>query len=107
MAIAVLCHPLRALEVALPGAPRPVGLLRWIDVQHYSRHLGPIRALGVGIEEPEIGDQVFLVVTSENVSLRSLIINGRIEGRLAHVRLYSSGWLIKAVLNWTISAWRR
>jgi hypothetical protein len=106
MAITVLRHPLRALEVALPGTPRALVLLQWIDVQHYSCHLGPIRALGVGVEEPEIGDQVFLVVSSENVSLRSLIINGRIEGRLAHVRLYSLGWLIKAVLNWTISAWR-
>jgi hypothetical protein len=93
MAIAVLCHPLRALEVALPGAPRSFGFLRWIDVQHYARHLGPIRSLSVGIEEAEIGDQVLLVVSSENVSLRSLIINGRVEGRIAHIRLYSSSAL--------------
>src|SRR5262245_29216136 len=84
MAIAVLCHPLRALEVALPGAPRPVGLLRWIDVQHYARHLGPIRTLGVGVEEPEIGDQVLLVITGENVSLGDLVGDERIKQRLAH-----------------------
>src|SRR5258708_18674638 len=78
MAIAMLRHPLRPFEVTLPGAPCPLGFLRWIDVQHYARHLGPIRALGVGVEEAEIGDQVFLVVSTENVSLGSLVVNGRI-----------------------------
>jgi hypothetical protein len=78
MAIAVFCHPLRALEVALPGAPRPVRLLRWIDVQHYSRHLGPIRALSVGIEEAEIGDQVFLVVI---LALRMCLTAGGLTAR--------------------------
>jgi len=107
MAIAVLCHPFRAFEVAFPSAPCPLGLLQWIDVQHYSRHLSPIRAFSIGIKEAKIGDEVFLVITSEHVSLRSLIVNGRIERRLVHGRLYSYGWLIKAVLNWTISARRR
>ncbi len=78
MAIAMLCHPLRALEVALPGAPRPVGLLRWIDVQHYARRLGPIRALGVGVEEAEIGDQVFLVVI---LALRMCLMAGGLTAR--------------------------
>jgi hypothetical protein len=84
MAIAVLCYPPRTFEVTLPGAARPLGLLRWIDVQHYSRHLGPIRALSVGIKEAKIGDQVFLVITSESVSLRDLVGDRRIKRRLAH-----------------------
>ena len=73
MTIAVLRHPLRAFEVALPGAPRPLGLLRWIDVQHDTRHLGPIGALSVGIEEAEIGDHVFLVVI---LALRMCLMAG-------------------------------
>src|SRR5262245_21444740 len=96
MAIAVLCHPLRTFEVALPGASRAPGLLRWIDVQHDARHFGPICALNIGIEEAKIGDEMLLVITSENIRLRSLIINGRIEGRFAHVQRYSLAWPIKA-----------
>ena len=49
--ISVLRHPLSACQMGLPGAACPLGLTGRIDVQHNGRHLGPIRALCVGIEE--------------------------------------------------------
>jgi len=62
MLIAVLRHPSSAGQVAFPRAPRPLRLARCVDVQHNLRDLGPIGAVGLGIEETQISDKVFLVV---------------------------------------------
>jgi hypothetical protein len=62
VAIAMLRHPLGARQVALPGALRALGFLRRIDVQDDARDFGPIRTLGIGIEEAEIGDEMLLVI---------------------------------------------
>ena len=53
-------------------------------MQHDSRHLGPIRALGLGIEEAQISDEMFVIVISQTVSVRSLVGNRWIERRLGH-----------------------
>jgi hypothetical protein len=77
--IAVLRHPFGARQVALPGAARPLGVLGGVDVQDDPRHLGPVGAFCVGIEETEIRDEMLAVVSSEIVSLWSLFGYGRIE----------------------------
>jgi hypothetical protein len=84
MAIAMLRHPLGARQVALPSAPRALGLLRRIDVQHDTRDFGPIRTLGIGIEEPEVGNKMLLVITGKDLSLGGLVSNRGIERRLGH-----------------------
>ena len=63
MLIAVLRHPSGAGQVAFPRAPRPLRLARRINVQHNLGDLGPISAICLGIEETQIGDEMFLVVT--------------------------------------------
>jgi hypothetical protein len=49
--VAVFGHPPGARQVGFPGAARPLGFPGRIDVEHDGRHLGPVRALCVGIEE--------------------------------------------------------
>src|ERR1700693_3551368 len=97
MLIAVLRHPSGAGQVAFPRAPRPLRLARRINVQHNLGGLGPISAICLGIEETQISDEVFLVVTGQKVGVRSLVGHGWIERRpgLRHVRLCPSceAWL--------------
>src|ERR1700704_1489883 len=97
--IAVLRHPFGARQVALPDAARPLGVLGGVDVQDDPRHLGPVGAFCVGIEETEIRDEMLAVVSSEIVSLWSLFGYGRIERRLAHVWPCSLKRCIKSVLR--------
>ena len=51
-------HPLRPGQVSFEGALRASGLTNSIDMQHDLRNLAPIRALGVRVEQPQIGNQV-------------------------------------------------
>src|SRR6202521_4741477 len=89
MTVAVLCHPFGTGQMTLPGAPGAVMFTRRIDVQHDARHFGPICAIGFGIKKAQIGDEMFVVVAGQLVSVRSLVGNRRIERRLGldHVRL--------------------
>jgi hypothetical protein len=84
MAIAMLRHPLGARQVTLPGASRALGLLCRIDVQDDTRNLGPIRTLSLGVEEPQIGNEMLLIVTGQNVGLGGLVGNWGIKRRLGH-----------------------
>jgi hypothetical protein len=77
--IAVLRHPFGARQMALPSAASPLGMLGGVDVQDDPRHLGPVGAFCVGIEETEIRDEMLAVVSSEIVGLWSLFGYGRIE----------------------------
>jgi hypothetical protein len=84
VAIAVLRQPLGARQVALPDASRALGFLRRIDVQDDTRDFGPIRTLGIGVEEAEVGNKMLLVVTGKDLSLGGLVGNWGIERRLGH-----------------------
>src|ERR1700681_2238701 len=75
--IAVLRHPFGARQVALPGTARPLGVVGGVDVQDDPRHLVPVGAFRVGIEETEIRDEMLAVVSREMVSLWSLFEIGR------------------------------
>jgi hypothetical protein len=63
MPVAMRGHPFGASQMALPGAPRPIGFTGWIDVQHNAGHFGPIRAFGVGVEETQIRHEMFMYDT--------------------------------------------
>ena len=62
MTITVHGHPFRASEMGVEGTLRASRLTDWIDVQHDLRDFMPVGALGVGIEQPQIGNKVLLVV---------------------------------------------
>jgi hypothetical protein len=71
----VLGHPLGASQMALPGTPRALMFTRRIDVQYDARHFDPIGAIGFGIKKAQIGDEMFVVVAGQLVSVRSLVGN--------------------------------
>src|SRR2546421_5054500 len=82
--IAVPGHPFRARQMALPGTPRARRLARGIDVQDETARLGPVRSVGLGINEPEISDKVLLVVGGQSLGVWGAIGHRRIERRLSH-----------------------
>jgi hypothetical protein len=82
--IAVFGHPFGACQVALPSSSRPIGLDGRIDMQHNSRHLSPIHALGLRIEEAKVSAEEMVIVISDNISVRSLIGNRWIGRWLGH-----------------------
>jgi hypothetical protein len=49
-------------KMAVPSATCSVGLACRVDVQHDVRHLVPIRTFAVGVEQPQICDEVFVVI---------------------------------------------
>ena len=60
-----------------PSAPRTVRLARGVDVQDEARDLAPIRSIPSGVEQPEVGHDVLLVVAGENGISRSGVGDGR------------------------------
>jgi hypothetical protein len=59
--------------MTLPGTPGPIGFTGRIDVQHDAGHFVPIRALGVGIEQTQIRDEMFVVII---LALRKCLMDG-------------------------------
>jgi hypothetical protein len=70
--------------MALEGAPGAFRLSRWIDLQEDICNLSPSAPLCIGVKEAEIGDQVLLIVISENFDGRRLVFNSSICARLEH-----------------------
>jgi hypothetical protein len=51
MTVSLFGHPASAGEVAFPGPARTLGFMCWIDVQNDPRHLLPVGAFGIRVEE--------------------------------------------------------
>jgi hypothetical protein len=49
--ISVVCHPLGTRQMGFPRPARPLRLAGRINMQHEARHLGPVRTVGVGVQE--------------------------------------------------------
>jgi hypothetical protein len=62
VAIAVARHPLGARKMAVEGAARSVWLGDRIDPKDKTSGLAPIGVVCLGIKEPEISDDVLLVI---------------------------------------------
>jgi hypothetical protein len=62
MAIAMICHPSGASQMALERFARALRIAFGIDVKNDSCNFPPVRLASVGIEQPEIGDDVLLVI---------------------------------------------
>jgi hypothetical protein len=85
--------------MAVERPPRAIWLAFGITMQHYSRHLTPVRAVRIRVQQTQVGDEVFVVVrrqdrirrrgvselTATGISLRELaeqieaVVSGRIE----------------------------
>ena len=61
--------------MTLEGTARAGGLSNRIDVEYDTRHFGPIRAFGIGVEKPQIGDEVLLVVPRQRSGCRGSVSN--------------------------------
>src|SRR5262249_62039789 len=96
MLIAVLGHPFRACQMALPGTARARRLARGIDVQDETGRLGPVRSVGLGIKEPEISDKVLLVVGGQSLGVWGSIGHRRIERRVGDEKAQHAGEIIWA-----------
>jgi hypothetical protein len=65
MSIAMFSHPFGAGQMTVERMSRAIWLPIRINMQHNPRYLAPIRALGVGVEEPQISHNMFLVVARQ------------------------------------------
>ena len=82
--MAVRPHPFGAGQMAFPGAPRAGGLSRWIDLKNNPSDLGPIRAFSLGVEKPQIGDDVVLVIPCQRVGCGGGVVDFWGEGGFWH-----------------------
>jgi hypothetical protein len=73
---AVLRHPVGAGEMGSPGAAGTIRLLGRIKVQHDPRNLFPVGAVGFGVEQAQLGDQVLFVVAGQNGGGRCIAHRG-------------------------------
>ena len=62
MAITVLSHPFGAGQMTVECMSCAIGLAIGINMQHDPRNLPPVGTFGVGIEQPQIGHQMVLIV---------------------------------------------
>src|SRR5580693_6956888 len=84
MTIAVLRHPSSAFEMGHPSAPCAIRLALRVDMQDDLRDFLPICSGAVGIEKPEVGDYVLLIVNGKRVGHWSCVGDVRIKRRFAH-----------------------
>ena len=76
--------------MAFEDAAGALGILIGIDVQHNPRRLAPVRALAIGIEHAEVGDEVFLIVRRDVGSAGAMSATSGSIGRTASSSLRSS-----------------
>src|SRR6266480_503460 len=62
MPIAMARHPFRASKMTVERTASAIRLADRIDMQHDARDFPPVGTVSVGVEEPQIGDHVLLVV---------------------------------------------
>ena len=86
MPIAVLGHPVGAGEMGFPGAAGAVRLAVGIKVQHDPRNLFPIGAVGFGVEQAQIRDQVELVIAGQSGRSRRRVGDIWVERGFLHGR---------------------
>src|ERR1700745_1591435 len=81
VSVPVFGHPFGAREMAFEGTPGPFGFAQWIDVQDDPRHFRPVRAFSVGIEQAQIGHEMFVVISGQIAGRGRLVGNPGIERR--------------------------
>ena len=82
--VTLLRHPFGACQMAIERTTRLVRLARRIDMENDTRHLPLVRGLPVGIEQPQIGDYMFIVVRRGHPFYRGGMGNIGIKRGLFH-----------------------
>ncbi|GFE97673.1 hypothetical protein DmGdi_27460 [Gluconobacter sp. Gdi] len=80
----MLGHPVRPRQMTVPTAVDALGVKRGVAVQHYAGHLAPVGAIGLGIQQAEIGDEMLFVVAGETGCFRGAVGDGRVKRGLLH-----------------------
>jgi hypothetical protein len=65
--------------MTLEGCPRALRMSVRIDVEDDASHLPPIGIVSVGIQQPEIGDDMLLVIVRQHGGIRCQVRNIRVE----------------------------
>jgi hypothetical protein len=81
---AVSGHPFGPRKVAFPGAPSSLRLIIWIDLQNNTRDLSPIGSFALGVQQPQVRNEVLLIVPCQDGFGGSQIGNRLIERWLFH-----------------------
>ncbi|KRQ98411.1 hypothetical protein CP49_10820 [Bradyrhizobium valentinum] len=81
MAIAMICHPSGASQMALEGAARALRVAFGIDVKNDSCNFPPVRVVSISIQQPEIRDDVLLVIGRQHGIIRCQVRNIGIKRR--------------------------
>lgn len=84
MLVAMLGHPVRPRQMAVPAAVDALGVGRRIAVEHDPGDLAPVGTLGLGIQQAEIGNEVLFVVAGETGRFRDAVGDRRVERGLLH-----------------------
>lgn len=84
MTIAVVRHPFRASKMGVERTASTFRFSHGIDVQDEARRLAPIGVIGLGVQQAQIGDNVFLVIHRQDGIIGSRICNIGIERRRWH-----------------------
>jgi len=71
--------------MAIEGCARALGVAFGIDVEDNSCDFPPIGILGVSIQQPEIGDDVLLVIRRQRGIIRRLVCNIGVERWRRHI----------------------
>src|SRR6266513_3464123 len=66
MQISMLRHPFGGRQMTLECPPREIGFMFRIKMQNYSCDFTPISTFLVGVEQVQIRDEVFLVVSGQH-----------------------------------------
>jgi hypothetical protein len=82
--IAVLTQPFGASKMAIKRFPRAIGLALCINMQDKLCDLAPIRAFSICVKQPQIGDQMLVIVRRQRRRIRRLICYIGIKWALRH-----------------------
>jgi len=66
----VCCHPFGARQMTVKDLPRAGRLLGRIDVENDPPHFGPIGVFAIGVEKPQIGNDMFFVIARQRIGCR-------------------------------------
>lgn len=84
MTISMLRHPFCTGEMTIISPSCAIVFDLRIDVQHDLGHLAPVRAFRVGVEQPQIRYDVFLVVCGQDRVFGGEVSNIGIRAWLLH-----------------------
>ena len=65
--------------MTVEGSPRAVRMALWINVKDDVRDLPPVCIISVCIQQPEIGDDMLLVIGRQHGIIRCQVRNIRVE----------------------------